>query len=290
MPGWVGDLLTPKDLWEDVPVPREGTDVTAVRDDPGDGPVRPGFQTLANQGFWLRTGIVDGRRTLTSAHLAVAGGGRPSGARPGELLCEADAWIRGTARVRQDVISDNSVQAGTFVTAKIAGSANLFWRTGPDTGGAALYVLQDHLQWDGVGFGKANPPLGDVLRHGFFLKQVVKCWGHIEIQSGVIISQSGAGGWKAEILELDPGKDDRTVVRISFLPGEEMDDGKYCLEHNLATPVGEFKLVSTKCVFSSDKFFDLTAWHSEFAVGAVWINWLDLKFGAVNFSVLGVQS
>lgn len=289
MPGWMADKLTPVDLWEDVPVPREGTDVTAVRDDPGDGPVRPGYQTLANQAFWLRTGIVNGVRTLQSAHMALAGGGLPSGARPGEMICEADAWIRGTAHVHVDVLCDNSVQAGTFITAKLGGSAGLFWRTGVAAGGPALYVLQDHLQWDGIAFGNANPPQGDVLRNGLTAKQVVKCWGHIEIQGGEISLVAGAGGWDAAFVVVTPGKPDGTVLRITFKTNEQMDDQFYAIDHNLATPPGEFTLVSTKCTARSFASFDLTAWHSEIAVGATWIDWTTLKTGAVDFFVLGTQ-
>jgi hypothetical protein len=199
MPGAVFDLLTGKDLWEDVPAPREGTNVTAVRDDPTDGPVRPGYQTLANQAFWLRNGVVNGVRTLGSAHLSAAGGALPSSANPGELIVEQNALVGTNLTVGGHAIVNGSAAVKGFISAGLATESMLYTRSG-NAAGANLVMLDSALSWQNVNLGYANPHHGDdSVRNRQHAKNILKMWGIVKIQGGKIVYQEGYGGWTAQI-------------------------------------------------------------------------------------------
>lgn len=292
MPGWNADLLKPADAWDDIPVPREGTNVTAVRDDPQDGPVRPGFQTLANQAFWLRVGIVEGQRTLASAHLAKVGGARPSSAGPGELLVEAGAQIRENCKVGGSVFAGDEVRAGTFISAKIGGSAILFWRTGLEIGGPNITVLQDQIQWGHLPLGMGNPPRGTVLRNALSAKQVIKAWGVVRIQAGTIVDKEGVGGWDASLVVV-PGAPEGNRCRITWVAAEKMDSSRYLVVPDLLTPAGSSGLLKGKIVEKNLDFFDIAGWNLIPSGGGFVLSQID--FAAVSsmevgFFVLGVQS
>src|SRR2546426_851935 len=98
------DILTPADDFTAiVGACREGTNVTAVRADDEDGPVRPTFQALYNCSWWLRLGVVNASRTLAAVHVSKAGGGLASAAAGGNLLVEGNGHILGDLAVDGDI-------------------------------------------------------------------------------------------------------------------------------------------------------------------------------------------
>lgn len=217
-PQWVNtaDFETAADIYL---VPTDGNVVSADSNLAGDAPVNRALRLIKDKVDGLRQAIIGDvgptRRTIYS--LRVDGtGGQVNAAGPGEI--SADNEIRTS-------LGDFRASLGRLLLQDSAAYAQV----GEPPAGY-LRLFSTALQWflTGTGPTDANPPYGTAVPNRLTAKGIVKMFGEIGSQAGVINLLDGLGDWT--VMVVDTGMASHARYRYRFTLGTAFDTAIYAVE------------------------------------------------------------
>lgn len=282
MAGASFDKLPNQDQWPDPIIAcQEGTNVTAVRDDPDDGPVRPTFQQLDDRTNWLRNGVVYGKRSIAKLYASKKGGGGavPATLQDGDVSAEGDLSVGDflTVGLDADLRRDLSVKRDVFIGGQFV--AALFGQVGLSVS-ENIQITPSRFYWNNV--GTLPGPSDSSVRNALCANQVCKHWGSVRFDTGAIAAQSGVGGWTCRVVDAASESPRFRVTFDAFTKFASGDD--YSVTHSVLSISGTARgATSVKLVEQTDSYFDVCVYDSSGLMN------LKLNRWRFNFQVFGNQ-
>ncbi len=296
MAGAILDILLGKDTKTKILAPQEGTNVTAIRDNLGDGPVRPGFQGLADWVSYLYNSVILGTRTLGALWVSKTpeqSSTQPAGsARIDSTLAVGDKITGGSDCNLAGDLNATNVNAktnvtGTFATFVIWVQGKILLMAGDIAVSGTAELRSSDLRFTGTNLSGANSPRGVVARNTLSANSIMHYHGRIGIQGGAVVKQVGKGAWSATTIAV--GGPDPTRVRITM---DGMDDSDYTVTWTIFGQPGAWGTVMGKvCLDTISKtVLDFTFWDLQSPFALTQIDVTKVGTFEFSFSVTGNQS
>lgn len=282
MAGASFDKLPNQDQWPDTIVAcQEGTNVTAVRDDPDDGPVRPTFQQLDDRTNWLRNGLVYGKRSVAKLYASKRGGAGPIpvSLQDGDITAEGDVFVGDFLTVGLDgeVRRDLSVKRDVTIGGQFV--AALFGQVGLSVS-ENVQITPSRFYWNNI--ATLPGPSDSSVRNALCPNQVCKHWGSVRFDTGAIAAQSGVGGWICRIVDAASESPRFRVTFDAFTKFSSADDYSVTFSVQSINAVAK-GMTSPKLLEQTDSYFEVAVYDSGGLMNLKLNRW---RFG---FQVFGNQ-
>lgn len=282
MAGASFDKLPNQDQWPDPIVAcQEGTNVTAVRDDPDDGPVRITFQQLDDRTNWLRNGLVYGRRSVAKLYASKGGGGNatPIGVLDGDITAEGDLVVGDFLTVGQDaeMRRDLSVKRDVTISGRLV--AALYGQLGLSVS-ENVQITPSRFYWNNI--VSLPGPSDSSVRNALCPNQVCKHWGSVRFDTGAISAQSGVGGWSCRVVDAASESPRFRVTFDSFTKFSSADDYSVTFSVQSINAIAR-GMMAPKLLEQTDSYFEVGVYDTTGLLNLKLNRW---RFG---FQVFGNQ-